>query len=484
MNDDLFSHANALAADPADNAPTPGANVLTVSEISNQLRRLVEGRFAHVAVEGEISGLKVAASGHAYLNLKDEETLLAAVIWRGSMQKINIPLEDGQHVVAYGRITTYSGRSTYQLVIDRLELAGLGALLQRFEALKKQLATEGLFEAARKKPLPLLPQKIGIITSPTGAVIDDMLSRLQSRFPRDVLLWPVAVQGPGAKEQIAAAIDGMNRLPAPQRPDVLIVARGGGSLEDLWAFNEEIVVRAVANSAIPVISGVGHEPDVTLCDYAADHRAATPTAAAVDAVPDRRDLWEATEGLKAFLRQATTRTLRQHGERVTYLARMLPAPHMLLAQARLKIDDRATRLNTSLQALVRHKQQQTATAAAGLKPGVLRQFFVRHTLQTRSVQGRLKNAITRLLTHHAQTLARTTPALAPRRMQARLQQAGKDLGRMEKLLLSLSPNAPLARGYAYVTDAAGHVVKSASTQAADVTLHFHDGKRKATLRHS
>ena len=255
----------------------------TVAELSQAVKRTIEGGFARVRVRGEVSGFKRAASGHLYMALKDEEAVLDAVCWRGVAARLALVPEDGLEVIATGRLTTYPGRSKYQIVIEQLELAGEGALLKLLEERRKKLAGEGLFDEARKQPLPFLPEVIGVVTSPTGAVIRDILHRLADRFPRPVLIWPVLVQGDGAAEQIAAAIAGFNALedggPVP-RPDLLIVARGGGSLEDLWAFNEEVVVRAAAASAIPLISAVGHETDTTLIDFAADHRAPTPTAAA------------------------------------------------------------------------------------------------------------------------------------------------------------------------------------------------------------
>src|SRR5437588_6193585 len=265
----------------------------TVSELSMALKRSIEESFSHVRVRGEISSFKRVGSGHCYFALKDAEAVLDAVCWRNTAIRLPLKPEDGMEVVCTGRLTTYPGRSKYQLVIDSIELAGIGALLRILEERRLRLAAEGLFAAERKKKLPFLPRVIGIVTSPSGAVIRDILHRLGDRFPRRVLLWPVAVQGEGAAAQIAAAIDGFNRLSSEgqvPRPDLLIVARGGGSLEDLMAFNEEIVVRAAAESAIPLISAVGHETDTTLIDFASDRRAPTPTAAAEFAVPVPADL--------------------------------------------------------------------------------------------------------------------------------------------------------------------------------------------------
>jgi exodeoxyribonuclease VII large subunit len=270
----------------------------TVSELARALKRSIEENFACVRVRGEISGFKRHASGHCYLSLKDADAVIDAVCWRMTALRLGLKPEDGMEVVCTGRLTTFPGRSKYQLVIDTIELAGVGALLKVLEDRRKRLAAEGLFAAERKKKLPFLPEVIGIVTSPTGAVIRDILHRLADRFPRHVLLWPVAVQGEGAAAQVAAAINGFNRLPPNgaegggpvPRPQLIIVARGGGSLEDLMAFNEEIVVRAAADSAIPLISAVGHETDTTLIDHASDRRAPTPTAAAEMAVPVRLDL--------------------------------------------------------------------------------------------------------------------------------------------------------------------------------------------------
>ena len=271
--------------------------VFSVSEISQLLKRVVESQFAQVCVRGEISGYKLHGSGHAYFALRDAECVLDAVMWRGT--KTTAPLQDGLEVIATGKLTTYGGRSKYQMVITHIEAAGQGALLKILQDRKIKLQKEGMFD--RKRELPKFPTVIGVITSPTGAVIRDILHRIQDRFPCHVLVWPVLVQGPGAADQITAAIEGFNKL--SQRPDVLIVARGGGSLEDLWAFNEENVVRAAALSDIPIISAVGHETDTTLIDFASDKRAPTPTAAAEFATPDQ-------QGLKLFVHESEIRFQR------------------------------------------------------------------------------------------------------------------------------------------------------------------------------
>ncbi|MCA8906823.1 MAG: exodeoxyribonuclease VII large subunit, partial [Rhodospirillaceae bacterium] len=296
-----------------DRPDPPAASNLpeyTVSEISTALKRTVEDRYGHVRVRGEISQPKRHPSGHTYLRLKDDSAVLDAVIWRGVASRIALSPDEGLEVVCTGRLTTYAPRSQYQLVIEAMEVAGEGALLKLLEDRRKRLAAEGLFDEARKRPLPLLPGVIGVVTSPSGAVIRDILHRLADRFPRHVLLWPVAVQGEGAAAQIAEAVTGFDTLtPAAgvPRPDVVIVARGGGSLEDLMAFNEEVVVRAVAACTIPVISAVGHETDTTLIDHVADHRAPTPTAAAERAVPVRADLLASVADYEQRRRRAIAR---------------------------------------------------------------------------------------------------------------------------------------------------------------------------------
>jgi exodeoxyribonuclease VII large subunit len=319
----------------------------TVSELSRALKRSIEENFAYVRVRGEISGFKRHSSGHCYLALKDSEAVLDAVCWRMTAMRLGIKPEDGMEVVCTGRLTTFPGRSKYQLIIDTIELAGIGALLKVLEDRRRRLAAEGLFAAERKKKLPFLPEVIGIVTSPSGAVIRDILHRLSDRFPRRVLLWPVAVQGEGAAAQVAAAINGFNRLPEGghvPRPQLIIVARGGGSLEDLMPFNEEIVVRAAATSAIPLISAVGHETDTTLIDYASDRRAPTPTAAAEIAVPVRLDLVAEVGGKTSRISAALSRLLQESRLHLAGLARGLPDPQDLIGAAAQRLDDRAERL--------------------------------------------------------------------------------------------------------------------------------------------
>jgi len=309
---------------PGQNAPE-----FTVSEISGAVKRVIEGEFGRVRVRGEVGRVSRPASGHIYLDLKDERASLASVIWRGTARSLAVPPEQGMEVVATGRLTTFPGQSKYQMVIEEIAPAGVGALMAMLEKRRAALAAEGLFAAELKRALPFLPEVIGVVTSPTGAVIRDILHRLRERFPRKVLVWPVAVQGAACAPQVARAIAGFNDLSpggALPRPDLIIVARGGGSVEDLWGFNEEAVVRAAAGSAIPLISAVGHETDTTLIDFAADRRAPTPTAAAELAVPVRADLLAWTRGMDERLTRALTQGLARRRERVRDLARALPRP--------------------------------------------------------------------------------------------------------------------------------------------------------------
>ncbi|HIP78246.1 MAG TPA: exodeoxyribonuclease VII large subunit, partial [Kiloniellaceae bacterium] len=354
-----------MAAGPAiSNIPE-----FSVSEISQAVKRTLEGTFERVRVRGEVSGFKRAASGHLYLALKDENAVLDGVCWRGVAGRLSIQPEDGMEVIASGRITSYPGRSKYQIVIDSLELAGQGALLKLLEDRRRKLAEEGLFDEARKRPLPFLPEVIGVVTSPTGAVIRDILHRLEDRFPRRVLVWPVLVQGEGAAEQVAAAIRGFNALPADgavPRPDLLIVARGGGSLEDLWAFNEEVVVRAAAASEIPLISAVGHETDTTLIDFAADRRAPTPTAAAEMAVPVRRDLMVQSADLERRMLAATSRLLEERRVQLEGLSRGLVDPRRLLEEMAQRLDERTERLRAAWERLMAEGRGQLDRLAAAL----------------------------------------------------------------------------------------------------------------------
>ncbi len=471
----------------------------SVSDISAAIRRTMEDTFGHVRVRGEVGRVSRPSSGHVYLDLKDDRAVLACVMWKSTAARQRFMPEQGMEVVATGRITTYAGQSKYQLIIERIEPAGIGALMALLEERKRKLAAEGLFDEARKKPLPWLPRVIGVVTSPTGAVIRDILHRLADRFPRHVVVWPVRVQGEACAEEVARAIAGFNALPATggpvPRPDLIIVARGGGSLEDLWGFNEEIVVRAAAASDIPLISAVGHETDWTLIDLAADWRAPTPTAAAEKAVPVRRELLAWVSDLGARLHRAVGEGLERRRHRLLAAARALPRPEDILAQARQRLDLAATRLAGVLRDGLQARRLRLARTAARLRPGLLaarldrgrRLLADRARALERIVDRRLAERRRRLDALSAR-LMRTSPdqALARARqrldhaaarlrpaMTARLQQRREALAARGRLLESLSYRAVLARGFALVTDAeSGRPVTRAAQTRAEQRLRL------------
>ncbi len=434
----------------------PGSNLpeFTVTEISAALKRTVEDVYGHVRVRGEISRPSRPGSGHVYFTLKDDSAVLDAVCWRGTASRLSVQPEEGMEVIATGRLTTFAGRSKYQIVVEALDLAGEGALLKLLEERRRKLAAEGLFAEERKRPLPFLPEVIGVVTSPTGAVIRDILHRLADRFPRHVLVWPVLVQGEGAAEQVADAISGFNGLapggPVP-RPDLLIVARGGGSLEDLMAFNEEIVVRAAAASEIPLISAVGHETDTTLIDFAADRRAPTPTAAAEMAVPVRAELAATVLDLERRAIAGMARSVEERRVRVEGLGRGLGDPARLMEGANQRLDDRAERLLRALPLLVDRRRSQLAEAAARLRhPGQQIGDAVR---QVGQLGERLAVAAGRAVTE------------AATRFQS-----------VSKLLDSYSYQDVLRRGYTLVRDAAGVPVTDPSllTAGTEFQVEFRD----------
>ncbi|MBR6675367.1 MAG: exodeoxyribonuclease VII large subunit [Alphaproteobacteria bacterium] len=341
--------------------------ILSVTEISLSLKACVEQVFSDIRVRGEVSGVKKAASGHIYFSLKDNDSVLSAVAWRGRDKITQAAIEEGLEIVCTGKLSTYPGRSNYQMIVESAEPAGIGALLKLLNERKEKLAKEGLFDESRKKPLPYLPDVIGVITSPTGAVIRDIMHRLKDRFGRHVILWPVLVQGTEAAEQIANAIKGFNAIPQGglqtetdliPRPDVLIVARGGGSLEDLWAFNEEIVVRAAADSDIPLISAVGHETDTTLIDYASDRRAPTPTAAAEMAVPVKFELVSRLDNLNARQNEGVFKYLSEKEQKISLVARAIPNLSDIINGHIQRLDDKSNRLKLSMEYLIKNKQNQ------------------------------------------------------------------------------------------------------------------------------
>jgi exodeoxyribonuclease VII large subunit len=440
--------------------PTATGNIgeYTVSELSAALRRTVEDTYQYVRVRGEISGFRgVHSSGHAYFALKDASARIEAVVWRLTLIKLRFKPIEGVEVVATGRLTTFPGQSKYQLIVDALDPAGVGALMALLETRKKALAAEGLFAESRKKPLPYLPRVIGVVTSPTGAVIRDVLHRLADRFPTRVVLWPVRVQGETAAAEVAAAIAGFNALPLLgriPRPDVIIVARGGGSLEDLWAFNEEIVVRAAAKSSIPLISAVGHETDVTLIDFASDRRAPTPSAAAEMAVPVRSDLVGSVDKCGTRLGAAMLRRHEMARRELRAAARALPRAEDLFALARRRFDDLASRVALALLTNARAHRARYERAAARVSFAGLHRVVERGGERLRALGDRARQALSR-----------------------RLERARSFLEARDKLLEAVSYRAVLSRGFALVSDHEGDPVRSAAEvpRGKALDIEFHDG---------
>jgi exodeoxyribonuclease VII large subunit len=414
---------------------------MTVSELSAELKRTVEENFSYVRLRGEVMSYRGPhSSGHVYFSLKDAGARIDAIIWKGNFARLKFKPEEGLEVVVTGKVTTYAGKSSYQIVIDSLEPAGAGALMALLEERKKKLKAEGLFDEARKKPLPYLPLVIGVVTSPTGAVIRDILHRLSDRFPRRVLVWPVRVQGETCAAEVAAAIEGFNALKVGDkipRPDVLIVARGGGSLEDLWGFNEEIVARAAASSEIPLISAVGHETDFTLIDFVSDKRAPTPTAAAELAVPVRAELLAATASHAARLSGSLRRFFDQLRNELRGLSRGIPSLDTILAMPRQKLDACGDRLPRALRANA-HQHRVGFTRAAG--------------------------------------------RLTPVSLRARLERLRERVRSLAQLVEAYSYHKVLDRGFALVRDAAGAPLRTAAAIAGGdrLEIEFSDGRVAAT----
>jgi exodeoxyribonuclease VII large subunit len=455
----------------------------TVSELSFALKRQLEGAFPRVRVRGEISQPSFPRSGHCYFRLKDENAVLDSVCWKTTMPRLGIKIEEGMEVIVTGRITTYPGSSRYQIIIDRIELAGEGALLKLLEDRRRKLAAEGLFDGGRKRPLPFLPEVVGVVTSPSGAVIRDILHRLADRFPRRVLVWPVAVQGERAAGEVAAAIAGFNRLPHEgpvPRPGVLIVARGGGSLEDLWAFNEEIVVRAAAASTIPLISAVGHETDTTLIDFASDRRAPTPTAAAEMAVPVRADLLAQTIDFGKRAIACLNRALREANVALTGLARGLGDPLRLIEERQQRLDVCGERLALAIHQLVERRSHALAAARLISPLAVINAKEQALASEARVLEG----AMRRYVGDTRQKIERTAERLEQftdrvrRCMGEMLTRCSERTEQLGKLLESYSFHSVLNRGFALVRDQDDHPVLTASnTRAGDtLSIEFADGK--------
>ena len=503
----------------------------TVSEIAQAVKRTVEDEFGHVRVRGEISGFRGQhSSGHAYFTLKDENAAIDAVVWKGNYARLTFKPEEGLEVIATGRLTTFPRSSKYQIVIDNIEPAGAGALMALLEERRKKLFAEGLFARERKRQLPYLPRVIGVVTSPTGAVIRDILHRLEDRFPSHVLVWPVRVQGDTCAPEVVNAIEGFNALPPNgpiPRPDILIVARGGGSIEDLWGFNEEAVVRAVAASAIPIISAVGHETDTTLIDYASDMRAPTPTAAAEAAVPVRAELIGYVDDLGSRQRQAARRVTLSARDRLRAATAGLPRPADLVATQRQRLDHAASNLGSALRHSVQAQRVQFSRIEPRLGPQLLRrrQTEMGERLANLALRGeaglrktverarlthdpraeRLANAATRLVERKRAQLDAIGPKLSPNALRAELRHSRSQLAPLaaslltsvtqtmadrrnalsqaSKLLVSLSYKSVLARGYAVIKDEAGNLVqdRAALNPGDAVAIEFADGAVGATI---
>lgn len=492
-------------------APDPQSNLteFSVSELSGSIKRTVENAFDHVRVRGEISGYRGPhSSGHAYFSLKDDRARIDAVVWKGTFSRLKFRPEEGMEVIATGKVTTFPGSSKYQIVIENLEPAGAGALMALLEERRRKLAAEGLFDRERKRPLPYLPRVIGVVTSPTGAVIRDILHRITDRFPVHVVVWPVKVQGEGSGEEVAAAIRGFNAVgpddPMP-RPDILIVARGGGSLEDLWSFNDEIVVRAAAESDIPLISAVGHETDWTLIDHAADVRAPTPTGAAEMAVPVKADLDAQLANLVARLRGSASRQMDHRRQSLRALVRALPSLDQLLALPRRRFDEAAAGLGRSLERTTIAKRRTFERASAGLRLDLLtnrlalqRQALADRLLRAdrcverqilsekgriaridaslKSLPARLASHLQREQQHIAVLMRQADSALAHTLSRSRSVLVGQD-----RVLQSLSYKNVLKRGYAVVRDGADRALTRAASiaEGSAISIEFADGRVSA-----
>jgi exodeoxyribonuclease VII large subunit len=503
----------------------------TVSEIAQAVKRTVEDEFGHVRVRGEISGFRGQhSSGHCYFTLKDESASIDAVVWKGSYSKLTFKPEEGLEIIATGRLTTFPRSSKYQIVIDNIEPAGAGALMALLEERRKKLLVEGLFARERKRALPYLPRVIGVVTSPTGAVIRDILHRLEDRFPSHVLVWPVRVQGDTCAAEVVSAIEGFNNLDgkgAIPRPDLLIVARGGGSIEDLWGFNEEAVVRAVAASGIPVISAVGHETDTTLIDYVSDMRAPTPTAAAEAAVPVRAELIGYVDDHGARQRQAARRLAMSARDRLRAAVAGLPRPADLVATQRQRLDHASNNLFSCLRHSVQERHVHFSRIAPRLGPQLLqrRQGEYAERLKNLSLRGdaglrktvdrarltydpraeRLGAGAMRLVERKRAQFEGIGPKLSPNSLRSELRhsqslfspltarllasvtgqlaQRHTALAQAGKLLGSLSYKSVLARGYAVIKDADGHLVheRSGLTPGDRVAIEFADGAVDAVV---
>lgn len=466
-----------------DDEPGTNAHEFTVSEISGAVKKTIEGTFGHVRVRGEIGRVSRPASGHLYFDLKDDRAVIAAISWKGQAARLAVRPEEGMEVIATGRMTTFPGQSRYQLIVENIEPAGAGALMAMLEKRKKALAAEGLFDAELKQPLPYLPGVIGVVTSPSGAVIRDILHRLRDRFPRKVLIWPVAVQGQKCASEVARAIDGFNAMTPGgtlPRPDLLIVARGGGSVEDLWGFNEELVVRAAAASDIPLISAVGHETDTTLIDFVSDVRAPTPTAAAELAVPVRLELLAWASEQDARLSRAVTQALGQRSQRLRDISRALPRPGVLVETAAQRLDRAAERLPAALRVAAQTKRLRLSEIGSVINPQAMRSITREASRRLAGQAARLQPALVRRdIDRKGQRLHDLGGRLSVV-SRARFDADVQRLGALERMRQTLGYTQTLKRGYAVVRGD-GDVVTStkAAQKARALEIEFADGRMVA-----
>ena len=487
--------------------PTPGGNMpeFSVSEISGAIKRTLEDQFGRIRVKGEVGRVFKARSGHLYYDIKDDRNVLACTTWKGQVSKLSVLPEEGLEVVVTGRLTAYGAQSKYNMNVEEVAVAGQGALMALLEKRRKAMAAEGLFDPARKRPVPFLPEIIGVVTSPSGAVIRDILHRLRERFPRKVLIWPVAVQGAACAPEVARAIEGFNRLTpggALPRPDLIIVARGGGSVEDLWGVNEEVVVRAAAASDIPLISAVGHETDTTLIDHASDLRAPTPTAAAELAVPVRLELLAAVDGNGNRLVRAVTRGATLARQRLSDLSRGLPRPDTLLDTPRQRLDQSGEALVTALERSVSRRRVTLSELAGGLRPSVLSRLIAGEKRSLTATAARLGPGLGRSIAQRRDRFDDRARRLSPRPLQRdvedrkrqlealtrRLSRSGtaqvsawqSRLESADRLRETLSYKATLARGYAVVRAGDDVITDRATAEtAAMLEIEFRDGKLPA-----
>ena len=467
-----------LLDDPVEGVNSPE---FSVTELSGAIKRVIEGEFSHVRIKGEVGRVSRPRSGHIYLDLKDDKSVINGVIWKGVAGRLQTQPEEGMEVVATGRVTTFGGQSKYQIVIEDIKPAGMGALMALLEKRKTMLSAEGLFEESRKRPLPYLPEVIGVVTSPSGAVIRDILHRLRDRFPRKVLIWPVAVQGAKCAPEVVRAIEGFNALKiggAMPRPDLLIVARGGGSVEDLWGFNEEIVARAAADSQIPLISAVGHETDTTLIDFVSDKRAPTPTAAAELAVPVRIELMAWLDEQSARMTTSLSGGLQRRSQRLRDLSRALPRLETLLDGPRQRLDTTGARLGPALMSGVQRRKVRLSEAAGGLRPAAMQRMIGNERRRLDALSARMGPALERCVSIDQRRQA--VSAMAQRVADAgqqRVNAARNKIEAMDRLRLTLGYEATLSRGYAVVRGD-GDVVttKKAAGKAQELEIQFADGR--------